>query len=574
LAERQAPSNCSHIATVALEDYFHVGTFNSVIQRGQWNRFESRLEKNAERVLSLLERNDAKATVFVLGWIADRYPELVRRFSDAGHEVASKGYYHRGVRQMTPEEFRDDLLRSKTAIEAATRVTVIGYRLAHEWFQPCDLWALDVLAECGFQYDSSIAPIGRNFADEPWRRFIHQCKTTTGDIWELPISSTNWLGFHVPFAGGNWMRQMPEALTRRCFSQWTKKQTVPAVLYFHAWELDPDQPKLNAPSMLQRMRHYRNLGKMEGRLDRLLSQYRFTSAAEHLGVELAPSRIIKKAELGRIPELASRTGRKTAVSIVAPCFNEELALPYLANTLEGVREKLAGQYDLQFVLVDDGSSDRTWPSMEKIFGKSADVKLVRHEVNRGVAAAILTGIRAADADVVCSIDCDCTYDPLELERMIPLLTADAAMVTASPYHPQGGVRNVPGWRLVLSRGASWLYRRTLRQKLSTYTSCFRVYRKSAVAEMKIDEPGFLGVAEILGRVDLAGGRIVEFPAVLDSRIIGRSKMKTVRTILGHLKLLSKLAWLRWKSPPPGETDDDAALPRTDESLVRAKTARA
>lgn len=559
---------------MALEDYFHVGAFNRVIQRGQWNRFESRLEKNAERVLSLLERNSAKATIFVLGWVADRFPELVRRFADAGHEVASKGYYHRGVRQMTPEEFRDDLLRSKTAIESAMRVSVVGYRLAHEWFQPSDLWALDVLAECGFQYDSSIALIGRNFAHEPWRRFIHQCKTPTGDIWELPISSTNWLGFHVPFAGGNWMRQMPEAMTRRFFAQWTKNQTVPAVLYFHAWELDPDQPKLNAPSMLQRMRHYRNLGKMEGRLDRLLSQYRFTSAADHLGIDIAPSRIIKKAEQGRIPELASRTGRKTPVSIVAPCFNEELALPYLSNTLDGVREKLAGQYDLQFVLVDDGSSDRTWPSMEKIFGKATDVKLVRHEVNRGVAAAILTGIRAADAGIVCSIDCDCTYDPLELERMIPLLAADAAMVTASPYHPQGGVRNVPGWRLVLSRGASWLYRRTLRQKLSTYTSCFRVYRKSAVADLAIDEPGFLGVAEILGRVDLAGGRIVEFPAVLDSRIIGRSKMKTVRTILGHLKLLSKLAWLRWKSPPPGETDDDAALPRTDESLVRAKTARA
>ena len=476
-----------HIATVALEDYFHVGAFNRVIQRGQWNRFETRLEQNTERVLNLFARHDIRGTFFVLGWVADRFPELMRRVAERGHELASKGYYHRGVRQMSPEEFRDDLLRSKSAIENATSVGVVGYRLAHEWFQPTDLWALDALAECGFKYDSSIAPIGRNFTHEPWRRFIHKCKTPHGDVWELPISSMSYLGFHVPFAGGNWLRQMPEAMSRRCFEHWTRTQSAPAVLYFHAWELDPEQPRLNAPSFAARMRHYRNLGKMEGRLDRLFSQYRFTSAAEHLKLPLVPSRVSRRsAELRTTQVNPVRSNGIAPVSIVAPCFNEELALPYLANTLAGVRDRLGERYDLQFVLVDDGSSDDTWPSMQRIFGKSPDVKLVRHDANKGVAAAILTGIRAADAEIVCSIDCDCTYDPLELERMIPLLGDDAAMVTASPYHPLGGVRNVPGWRLFLSRGASWLYRRTLRQKLATYTSCFRVYRKSAVADLKID----------------------------------------------------------------------------------------
>ncbi|MBV9242652.1 MAG: glycosyltransferase, partial [Acidobacteria bacterium] len=156
----------------------------------------------------------------------------------------------------------------------------------------------------------------------------------------------------------------------------------------------------------------------------------------------------------------------------------------------------------------------------------------------------LTGIRAAKTEIVCSMDCDCTYDPHELLRMLPELTDDVDLVTASPYHKDGGVRNVPGWRLFLSKGASFLYRRVLRSKLDTYTSCFRIYRRSAFADMELNETGFLGVAEMLGRVDLAGGKIVEFPSVLEVRLFGISKMKTAKTIVGHLKLLTRLTKLR------------------------------
>ena len=140
---------------------------------------------------------------------------------------------------------------------------------------------------------------------------------------------------------------------------------------------------------------------------------------------------------------------------------------------------------------------------------------------------------------------DCTYDPHELVHMLPLLEKDVDLVTASPYHRDGGVRNVPSWRLFLSRGASFLYRRVLRSKLDTYTSCFRVYRRDAFTDLYLSESGFLGVAEMLGRVDLSGGNIVEFPAVLEVRLFGISKMKTAKTILGHLKLLSRLAKLRF-----------------------------
>ena len=163
----------------------------------------------------------------------------------------------------------------------------------------------------------------------------------------------------------------------------------------------------------------------------------------------------------------------------------------------------------------------------------------------------MTGLSAAETEIVCSMDCDCTYDPHELLNMLPLMTENVDLVTASPYHKDGGVRNVPGWRLFLSRGASFLYRRVLRSKLDTYTSCFRVYRRSSMVGLPLRESGFLGVAEMLGRLDLRGGKIVEFPAVLEVRFFGISKMKTAKTIVGHLKLLSHLTKLRWfrKSEP-------------------------
>ena len=169
---------------------------------------------------------------------------------------------------------------------------------------------------------------------------------------------------------------------------------------------------------------------------------------------------------------------------------------------------------------------------------------MQHEVNSGVAAAILTGIRAAETEVVCSIDCDCTYDPHQVRELIPRLEDDVALVTASPYHPSGRVLNVPGWRLLMSKGLSFMYRRLFRQKLYTYTSCFRVYRRSMVQHIVLQERGFLGVAELLMQLDNEGKRIVEQPAVLEVRLLGHSKMKLVRTILGHLRLLRKAMFAR------------------------------
>ena len=231
---------------------------------------------------------------------------------------------------------------------------------------------------------------------------------------------------------------------------------------------------------------------------------------------------------------------KTPITIVVPCFNEEPVLLHLRNTLRSVRQSLADLYEVHLILVDDRSTDHTWQSLERLFGTEPDCTLLRHPNNLGVAATISTGIRSALTEIVCSIDCDGSYDPHQLENLLPLLTEGVDLVTASPYHPLGRAFNVPAWRLTLSRCASALYRRVLRNKLHTYTSCFRVYRRSAVLNLEISEGGFLGITELVGQLDLGGSVIVECPAMLEVRILGRSKMKTLPVILGHLHLMSRL----------------------------------
>jgi polysaccharide deacetylase family protein (PEP-CTERM system associated) len=564
----QEPDPKRHLLTIGLEDYYQVGAFNTLIQRGQWYRFENRLEQSTLRTLALLDEYGIRATFFVLGWIARIAPELVRTVAERGHEIASRGYYHRGVRAMTPEEFRDDLIRAREALEHASGTRVVGFRVADSWFDRADLWALDVLASEGYEYDSSIAPLGREFAAEPWRRFVHSHLFGDRVLWEYPISATQVLGNLIPVAGGNYVRQLPHWFVSRAIAGWHKRYSAPLVFYFHTWELDPDQPKISAASWLARVRQYRHLDRMEGILRFYFERYRMTGISDHMGLStVATLPATPRADLrrltpdpGSIPVVVegSPAGKPIPVSVVIPCFNEELILPYLSNTLTSVQESLGGQYDFRFIFVDDRSSDNTWAALNTIFGALPNFSFVRHDQNRGVAAAIMTGIRAATTEIVCSIDCDCTYDPHELGNMIPLLD-DADLVTASPYHPQGTVRNVPGWRLFLSRRLSSAYRMVLGRSIHTWTSCFRVHRRSATVDIRLTRSGFLGVAETLATLVLRGSRVVEYPATLEVRMLGRSKMRILQTIVGHIRLLGSLAAKRMFGPritriqsgPPG-----------------------
>lgn len=321
-----------------------------------------------------------------------------------------------------------------------------------------------------------------------------------------------------------------------------KRESEPFVMYFHVWELDAEQPRIHGAPWLMRQRHYRNLERMPAILGHYLTRYEGTSIARHLELE---QRSVPASELAAastpVPAVLDTGGPRTPVTIVVPCYNESAGLSFLRNNLDHVEEVLSVRYEVKVLFVDDGSTDDTLQQLRALFGDRANHSILPMKHNVGVARAILAGIEAAETDVVCSIDCDCTYDPAELKHMIPRLVDGVDLVTGSPYHPDGQVLGVPGWRLVLSRGASWLYRRTLKVPLHTFTSCFRVYRRSTMLSLELRERGFLGVAELLARVLRNGGRVVEHPATLKVRVFGQSKMKTVRAIAGHLKLLTRLS---------------------------------
>ena len=546
-----------HILTVVIEDYFQGVTFNRLISRARWHRFESRLERNTTTTLDLLDEYKVKATFFALGWVADAVPELIREVVSRGHEIASKGYFHRSIREFSREEFREDSARARESLERASGRSVDGYRVAQRWLRPQDLWALDVLAEEGYKFDSSMRPLFRQYAHEPWRRFVHQHHHGEQTILEVPISTAHVLGYDIPIAGANYFRQLPFSLLKRAVRQWDRTAHAPFVMYFHVWEVDPDQPRIDAAPFYAKVRQYRNLDRMSTMLRYYFEQYRFTSIGDRMGIESRPASAEVLAAAAAHPRPHTHEHRpvpvnvvrddnavRMPISIVIPCFNEELILPYLSNTLAGVEAELSHRYDVHFIFVDDGSSDGTWASLQKIFGDRANCTLVRHEINRGVAGTIMTGIRSSETEVVCSMDCDCTYDPRELGPMVELLTPGVDLVTASPYHPKGKVLNVPEWRLFLSRTLSKMYGMVLHHKLATYTACFRVYRRGAVADVPLSRSGFIGVAELLGRLDLAGSGIVEYPTTLEVRILGRSKMKIVKTMAGHLKLIMELIGMR------------------------------
>ena len=232
------------------------------------------------------------------------------------------------------------------------------------------------------------------------------------------------------------------------------------------------------------------------------------------------------------------------VAIVIPCFNEQDGVEQLEQRLRPVVYELARDLRVEVVFVDDGSTDQTRERLTAAFGGWEHVRIVPHDRNRGITAAMLTGIQSTPAEIVCTLDADCTYDPRQLLSMLPLLTPDIDVVTASPYHPDGRVWHVPAWRLRLSKSASWLYRRVFRQRLNTYTSCCRVYRATHLRSLRIEHAGFVGITELLWKLDQAGCRIIECPAELHVRRHGQSKMRVARVAWRHLMFLGRAWWRR------------------------------
>lgn len=271
--------------SVDVEDYFQVGAFEDAIPRDSWNRFEPRVERNTRRLLDLCAEHGVKGTFFTLGWVAERWPGLVRDIHAAGHELGTHGQDHRRVTRMTPAEFREDVRRSKRTIEEIAGVEVIGYRAPNYSIVRETFWAMDILAEEGFRYDSSVFPIWHDHYGIPdFPRFPRPVRGTNGSaLHEFPISTLRVAGVNLPFVGGGYLRHFPLSFIRLGMRWLNARERRPALVYIHPWELDPDQP-VQPVGLLKRLRHYRNLDRTEDRLARLFSEYSFTTCREVLGL--------------------------------------------------------------------------------------------------------------------------------------------------------------------------------------------------------------------------------------------------------------------------------------------------
>lgn len=261
--------------SIDVEDYFHVSVFDGLVPRIKWESMESRVHRNTMRLLEIFAEFGVRSTFFVLGWVGERHRELVRTLADLGHEVASHGYAHRLIYDQTPAAFRDDVRRAKQVLEDACGQQVVGYRAPSYSITPRSLWALDVLTEEGYEYDSSIFPIRHDRYGIPVSaRQPYRIRRGGRSIVEVPGSTTRVGPLNLPVAGGGYFRLLPYWWTRWGIARVNTLERRPAVFYLHPWEIDPDQPRLQA-GRLGQFRHYRNLDQTEARLRQLLTDFRF-----------------------------------------------------------------------------------------------------------------------------------------------------------------------------------------------------------------------------------------------------------------------------------------------------------
>lgn len=271
-----------NVLSVDVEDYFQVAALSETIKVEEWSQITPRVENNTRRLLDLFDKHEVKATHFILGWVAEKFPELVKEIDSRGHEVASHGYSHQLVYDQTPEVFRDETARSKDLLEDILGKPVNGYRAASYSITKKSLWALDILCEIGFKYDSSIFPIRHDRYGIPDAKLLpHRLRTPNGNqIIEFPLTTSSLFGMKLPAAGGGYFRLYPYALSKYLLTK-VQKSNRPIVFYLHPWEIDSEQPRVKA-GVLSTFRHYNNLDKCETRLGKLLEDFSFSTMADVL----------------------------------------------------------------------------------------------------------------------------------------------------------------------------------------------------------------------------------------------------------------------------------------------------
>jgi polysaccharide deacetylase family protein (PEP-CTERM system associated) len=277
-------SSITNALSIDVEDYFQVSAFAPVIDRARWDDLPCRVERNVDRLLEMLAAHRSRATFFTLGWIAERYPALVRRIAQAGHEVASHGYGHQRANEQTPEEFASDIRRAKRMLEDLIGCEVRGYRAPSFSISAANPWAFDCIAAAGYRYSSSVYPVKHDhygMPDAP--RFPYQARA---GLTEVPLATTRVFGRNLPAAGGGFFRLLPYRATRWAIARINRVDRQPAIFYLHPWEIDPQQPRI-AASPKARLRHYLNLHRTEPRLARLLGDFRWDRVDRVFGLDHA-----------------------------------------------------------------------------------------------------------------------------------------------------------------------------------------------------------------------------------------------------------------------------------------------
>ncbi len=279
----------AHHFTVDVEEYFQVSAFEGAVSRDAWATLHSRVESCVHRLLDLLARHRGRGTFFILGWVAERHPDLVRAIVDAGHEAASHGWDHKRVTEQSPDGFRDSVRRTKQLLEQLSGQPCLGFRAPNFSIVPGREWAFDILLEEGYCYDSSLFPVRRpGYGYASGARDPYWLDRPSGRLAELPPATLRRLGVNLPAGGGAYFRIFPYALVRSAIAEYDRRG-VPATFYVHPWEIDPAQPGLPV-SWLTRVRHYTGLGRTLPRLERLLSEFRFTAIADRFATPALASR--------------------------------------------------------------------------------------------------------------------------------------------------------------------------------------------------------------------------------------------------------------------------------------------
>jgi polysaccharide deacetylase family protein (PEP-CTERM system associated) len=271
--------------TIDVEDYFQVSAFAPHISRSRWDAMPCRVERNLDRLLALLDEREARATFFTLGWIAERYPQAIRRIVVNGHELASHGYGHLRASEQTAEEFGDDIRRAKGVLEDIAGAPVHGYRAPSFSIGAGNQWAFDVIAAAGYRYSSSIYPVQHDhygMPDAP--RFPYEVRP---GLIEVPVTTTQMFGRNLPAGGGGYFRLAPYRVSRWAIERVNRLERRPAIFYMHPWEIDPEQPRIAGVSLKTRFRHYLNLGRTEERLARLLSDFRWDTVPRAFALQIA-----------------------------------------------------------------------------------------------------------------------------------------------------------------------------------------------------------------------------------------------------------------------------------------------